>query len=95
MLDADCLRRRLQLHAVEMQMERSDLLQARLGLHVHAVAVQLDVASDLEVILLLTDERVVRVGEVEAFVGVDAEVRNDPKKESWCEWNLAMVAYSS
>lgn len=57
-------------------MKRSDLLQARLSLDVNAIAVKLDVTSYLEMIFLLTHERVVGVGEVEAFVGVYTEVRN-------------------
>lgn len=57
-------------------MKRSDLFQSRLRFDVHAVTVELHVTRDLKVILLLADERVVRVGKVETFVGVDAEVRD-------------------
>lgn len=57
-------------------MKSSHLLQAGLRLHIDAVAMQLHVTRDLKVILLLADEGVVRVGEVEAFVGVDSKVRN-------------------
>lgn len=76
MFNANCLSGRLQLDAVEVKMEGSHLLQAGLRLHVDTVAMQLNVTRDLKVILLLTDESIVRVGEVEAFVGVDSKVRN-------------------
>lgn len=76
MFNANCLSGRLQLDAVKVKMERSHLLQAGLRFHVDAVAVQLNVTRDLKVILLLADESIVRVGEVEAFVGVDSKVRN-------------------
>lgn len=57
-------------------MKSSNLLEARLGFHINAVAVQLHVTRDLKVIFLLTNESVVGVGEVKAFVSVDAEVWN-------------------
>ena len=37
-----------------------------------------DVTRDLEVVLLLADERLVRVGVIKAFVGVDLEVGRLP-----------------
>lgn len=81
MFDANCLRGRFQLDAIEVEMKRAHLLQAGLGLHVHAVAVQLHVACYLKVILLLTNESIIRVGEVEAFVGVNAKMWGRPEVE--------------
>lgn len=57
-------------------MKSSHLLQARLSFYVNAIAVELHVACDLKVILFLTNKGVVRVGEVEAFIGIDSKVRN-------------------
>jgi hypothetical protein len=36
----------------------------------------------LEMILLLADERVVRVGEIESFVSIDAEIRKLPASKA-------------
>lgn len=122
LLDADRLRRCLQFDAVEVQMERLDLLQGadagavraggrlatgtrrrrwrcrrrrrrrrcrcgrrQTGAHVHRLALELRMAGDLEVVLLLADERIVRAGEVEALIGVDAIVRHWSARDN--EWN--------
>lgn len=61
-------------------MKCSNLLKSRLRLHINAIAVQLHVTRDLKVILLLTDESVVRVGKVKSFVGVDAEMWNGSER---------------
>lgn len=87
LFDANCLRGRFQLDAIEVKMKRAHLLQAGLGLHKHAVAMQLHVARDLKVIFLLTNESIVRVGEVEAFVGVNAKVWDRPEVEMR-DWNV-------
>lgn len=82
LLDADRLRRTVVLDAVEVQVEAGDLLEALTGLDELRVAHQLDVAGDLEVVLLLADERVVGIREVEPLVGVDAIVRHRPENNS-------------
>lgn len=80
MFDANCLRWRLQLDAVEVEMKGAHLFQTGLRLHVDAVAVQLHMTRDLEVVLLLTHEGIVRVGEVETLVSVNSEVRDRSEK---------------
>lgn len=81
MLNANGLCWRLQLNSIEVKMKRSHLLKACLSLHEDSIAMQLDVTSDLEMIFLLADESVVRVREVEAFIGVDTKVRNWSEEE--------------
>lgn len=76
MFNANCLRGCLQLDSVEVKMKGAHFLKASLRLHVDTVAVQLHMTRDLEVVLLLTDESVVRVGEVETLVSVNSEVRD-------------------
>jgi hypothetical protein len=80
LFDANGLRWRFQLHAVEVKMERSHLFNASLCLHINAIPMKLYMTSDLEVVLLLAYKSVVRIGEIEAFVGVDTEVRNWSEK---------------
>ena len=72
----NCLSGRLELHAIEVKVKRANFLHARGRFHKRAVAVQLDVSCDLEVILLLTHECVVGVGKIKAFVGIHAKMRN-------------------
>lgn len=57
------------LNPVEVQTEIADLLEPFACLHVVWVTHHLYLARDLEVILLLTDESLIYLGEVEAFVG--------------------------
>lgn len=78
LLDADRLGRCFQLNAVEVQMEGAHLFQTT-GCRSHEGgrrALQLGMARDLEVVLLLAHERIVGRGEIEALVGVHAIVRS-------------------
>lgn len=57
-----------------MNVKSSYFFNARRCLDVDAVSMQLRVTCYLKVILFLTHESFVRVGKVEAFVGVHAKV---------------------
>jgi len=70
------------LHAVELQVEAVDGLQALAGLDVLGVPQHTDVHSDLEVVLLLAHEGVVGQGEVETLVGVHAVGGHWPEGET-------------
>ena len=75
----DALVRALRFDAEEVNHERVDLFQAVGRFHVVRPAARLvDVTRDLEVVLLLTNERLVRVGVIKAFVSVDLEVGRLP-----------------
>lgn len=83
LLDTNRLGGRLELHTVEVQMEWFDLLQAALGPHEYrGGALQLSMASDLKVILLLADECIIRIREIEPFVSVDAIMRHRTAEEN-------------
>lgn len=81
MFNANCLSGRFQFNTIEVKMKGSDFLEACLRLDVNSIAMKLNVTSDLKVILLLTHESIVRVGEVEAFIGIDSKVRDWSEEE--------------
>ena len=74
LLHADHLRRSFRFHAEEVQIEVVDFFGAFGAFDVVRLAALLYVARNLKVVLFLTDERLVRVGEIEALIGVHAVI---------------------
>ena len=74
LLDADHLAGGFNFDAEKVQVEGVHLAQSVLRLDVARITVLLDMARDLEVVLLLANESVVAVGKVEALIGVHSEV---------------------
>jgi hypothetical protein len=63
-----------------VKVKSSNLLNTRLRFHINAVAMKLYMTRDLKVVFLLADKRVVGIGEIEAFVGIDTKVGNRSKR---------------
>lgn len=62
--------------SVEFQVKALDWLQPLAGLHIFGISGHSDVHRDLEVILLLTHERIVGQREVETFICVHSVGRH-------------------
>jgi hypothetical protein len=61
LFDTNRLIRYLRFDTIKVQMKRPDLFQTSRGLDKHGIALQLRMAGDLKVVLLLAHERFVRV----------------------------------
>lgn len=78
LFDSDRLRRAIVFNPVKVQMKTGDLLESLGRFNKLGIAQKLHVASYLEMILLLADKRVIRVGKIEALVCVNAIMRHWP-----------------
>lgn len=79
------------LHAVELEIETFDGLQAVAGLDVLGISQHANVDRDLEMVLLLADKGIIGQGEVEALVGVDTVGRHRTLKGAERDLNVLIM----
>lgn len=76
-------------------MERFNFLETASGTHKYGrCTLQLSMTRDLKMILLLTNERIVRIRKIESFVGIDPIMRHRTERRERKEINLIQLKLS-